>query len=69
MEPPNNCLHPVQVGEHASEIVPGLALAMRLGARKADLDETIGVHPTCSEELMALRVTRRSGEDPSKGGC
>ena len=57
------------VGEHAAEILPGLALAMRLGATKADLDATIGVHPTSGEELTSLRVTKRSGDDPAKGGC
>jgi len=57
------------VGEGASEIVPGYALALRLGVTKAQLDSTIGIHPTCGEELTTMRVTRRSGESLAKKGC
>ena len=57
------------VGEGASEIVPGFALSLRLGATKADLDDTIGVHPTCSETLHTMTITKRSGLDAAKGGC
>jgi hypothetical protein len=40
----------------------GFALAMRLGARKADFDQCVGIHPTDAEAFMTLSVTRRSGE-------
>ncbi len=49
------------VGPDAPEIVQGLALALRLGATKADFDATLGIHPTSAEEFMTLRdkKTRR----------
>jgi len=46
------------VGPEAGEIIQGFAVAMRLGATKADLDATIGVHPTAAEELVTLRSKR-----------
>jgi len=57
------------VGDGAGEIVQGFAVALRCGATKADFDRTIGVHPTSSEELVSLRVTKSSGEAAVKAGC
>ena len=54
---------------NAGEITQGIAIAMRAGVTKAMLDETIGIHPTVAEEVTNLSVTKRSGEDPSKGNC
>lgn len=49
------------VGPDAPEIIQGLALALRMGATKADFDATLGIHPTSAEEFMTLRdkQTRR----------
>ena len=33
----------------------GFAVALTMGARKADLDATIAIHPTSAEELVTLR--------------
>ena len=44
------------IGDDAGEIIQGFAVALRLGARKADFDATIGVHPTSAEELVTMRV-------------
>lgn len=43
------------VGLSADEMIQGFAVALRMGARKADLDATIAVHPTAAEELVTLR--------------
>lgn len=43
------------VGDDAGEIVQGFAVALRMGATKAQLDATIGIHPTAAEELVTLR--------------
>jgi len=43
------------VGADAPEIVQGLAIAIRLGAAKADFDATLGIHPTAAEEFVTLR--------------
>ncbi len=50
------------VGEDAPEILQGLAIAVVMGATKADFDRTIGIHPTAAEEFVTLRTrTRVSG--------
>jgi glutathione reductase (NADPH) len=43
------------VGDHAGEIVQGFAVAMNMGATKADFDRTLGVHPTSAEEFVTMR--------------
>ncbi|MEM1009001.1 MAG: FAD-dependent oxidoreductase, partial [Myxococcota bacterium] len=43
------------IGLGADEIIQGFAVAMRMGATKADLDRTLAIHPTSSEELVTLR--------------
>ena len=47
------------VGEDAGEIVQGFAVALVCGARKRDLDRTIGIHPTAAEELVTMRTATR----------
>jgi glutathione reductase (NADPH) len=50
------------LGEDAAEIMQGLAIAIVMGATKADFDRTIGIHPTAAEEFVTLRTrTRVSG--------
>ncbi len=43
-------------GEDAPEILQGFAVAMKMGATKADFDACIGIHPTAGEELVTLRT-------------
>ena len=57
------------VGDHAAEVMQGFALALRLGATKADVDATIGIHPCVAENVVGVKVTKRSGEDPAKTAC
>lgn len=42
------------LGPDAPEMVQGFAAAIRCGARKADLDATVGIHPTSAEEILTL---------------
>jgi glutathione reductase (NADPH) len=44
------------VGPEAGEIVQGFAVALTCGATKAQLDATIGIHPTAAEELVTMRT-------------
>jgi glutathione reductase (NADPH) len=46
------------VGRDAPEIIQTLAIAIGLGARKADLDRTLALHPTSAEELVLMRTRR-----------
>ncbi len=43
------------VGPDAGEIIQGLAIAIRMGATKAQFDQTIGIHPTAAEEFVTMR--------------
>jgi len=43
------------IGPDAGEIVQGLAIAVKLGATKAQFDATIGIHPTAAEEFVTMR--------------
>lgn len=43
------------VGLGSDELIQGFAVALRMGATKADLDRTVAIHPTAAEELVTLR--------------
>ena len=43
------------VGDHAAEIIQGVAIALKMGAVKADFDATVGIHPSSAEEFVTLR--------------
>jgi glutathione reductase (NADPH) len=43
------------VGEGAAEIAQIAAIAVKMGARKADFDATMALHPTAAEELVTMR--------------
>ena len=47
------------IGPDAGEIIQGLAIAVKLGATKAQFDATIGIHPTVAEEFVTLREKSR----------
>jgi glutathione reductase (NADPH) len=43
------------VGPDAPEIIQSVAIAITMGATKADFDRTFALHPTTAEELVLLR--------------
>jgi glutathione reductase (NADPH) len=43
------------IGADAGEVIQGVAIAVKLGATKAQFDATIGIHPTAAEEFVTLR--------------
>ncbi len=47
------------VGESAGEIIQGIAIAVKMGAKKSDFDATIGIHPTAAEEFVTMRNPTR----------
>ena len=56
-------------GPAAEEVISGLALGMKLGMTKYDLDKQIAVHPSVSEDLFNLNITKRSKQDHRKTDC
>lgn len=43
------------LGDDAAEIIQGFAVAVRMGATKADFDNTIAIHPTQAEEFVLMK--------------
>jgi len=43
------------IGDGVDEILQGFAVAIRMGATKKDLDDTVAIHPTSAEELVTMR--------------
>lgn len=51
------------IGDGVDEMLQGFAVAVKMGATKADLDDTVAIHPVSAEELVTLKVpVRRPGE-------
>jgi len=48
------------VGPDAGEMIQMLAIAIKMGATKADLDATMALHPTAGEELVTMRTVTES---------
>jgi len=50
------------IGEASAEIVQIAAIAMNIGATKADFDRTMALHPSSAEELVTLRTKHASSD-------
>lgn len=44
------------LGPDSAEIIQGVAIAIKMGATKAQLDATMAIHPTAAEEFVTLRT-------------
>jgi glutathione reductase (NADPH) len=42
------------VGEHSAEIIQMAAIAIGMGATKADFDRTMALHPSVAEEFVTM---------------
>jgi glutathione reductase (NADPH) len=43
------------IGDGADEMLQGFAVAIRMGATKADFDDTVAIHPSNAEEFVTMR--------------
>lgn len=43
------------IGYGMDEILQGFAVALKMGARKQDFDNTVAIHPTAAEEFVTMR--------------
>ena len=43
------------IGDYVDEMLQGFAVAVKMGARKADFDSTIAIHPSSAEELVTMK--------------
>ena len=48
------------VGRAVDEILQGFAVAIKMGATKADFDNCVAIHPTSSEEFVTMRNARKN---------
>ena len=48
------------LGRSVDEMLQGFAVAIKTGARKADFDATVAIHPTSSEELVLMGELNRA---------
>jgi glutathione reductase (NADPH) len=44
------------IGDNVDEMLQGFAVAVRMGATKADFDSTIAIHPISAEELVTMKT-------------
>jgi len=44
------------IGPGSDEMLQGFAVAIRMGATKADFDATVAIHPTSAEEFVTMRM-------------
>jgi glutathione reductase (NADPH) len=57
------------IGDNADEMLQGFAVAVKMGATKADFDNTIAIHPSSAEELVTMKVPEAcvDGDDVDAG--
>ncbi len=55
------------IGDNADEMLQGFAVAVRMGATKADFDSTMAIHPTSSEELVTMKTATPVHHDVDEG--
>jgi len=51
------------IGDNVDEMLQGFAVAVKMGAAKADFDNTIAIHPTSAEELVTMKGAREAAAD------
>ena len=44
------------IGDSADEMMQGFAVAVKMGATKADFDRTVAIHPGSAEELVTMKT-------------
>lgn len=54
------------IGEGADELLQGFAVAVKMGARKADFDATVAIHPTSAEEFVTMKTGRPGTMQPAR---
>jgi glutathione reductase (NADPH) len=50
------------VGDGVDEMLQGFAVAVKMGATKADFDNTVAIHPVSAEELVTLKEPHAEDE-------
>ncbi|XP_025409963.1 thioredoxin reductase 1, mitochondrial [Sipha flava] len=69
LEAPQKVLGMHFIGPQAGEVIQGYAAAIKAGLTFEHLKNTVGIHPTISEEFTRVGITKRSGDDPTPQSC
>ncbi|XP_027842618.1 thioredoxin reductase 1, mitochondrial isoform X1 [Aphis gossypii] len=69
LEAPQKVLGMHFIGPQAGEVIQGYAAAIKAGLTFQHLKDTVGIHPTISEEFTRVGITKRSGDDPTPQSC
>jgi glutathione reductase (NADPH) len=54
------------IGDTADEMLQGFAVAVKIGATKADFDNTIAIHPSSAEELVTMKTPEPECNDTNE---
>lgn len=54
---------------NAGEVTQGIAIAMKCGVTRDQIDATVGIHPTVAEEVTTLDKTKADDPNAEKTGC
>lgn len=54
---------------NAGEVTQGVSMAIKCGMTKAQMDSTVGIHPTVAEDSIGLKFTKEENPDAKKTGC
>ncbi|WP_455365993.1 glutathione-disulfide reductase [Kaarinaea lacus] len=54
------------IGDNADEMLQGFAVAVKMGATKADFDKTIAIHPSSAEELVTMKTPEQACKTSAK---
>lgn len=57
------------LGPNAGEVLQGYAVAIHNGITKEQFSDTLGIHPTVSEEIVGLTAKKSEQADATKEGC
>ena len=68
-EAPRKVLGVHILGPNSGDIIQGIALSMKLGVTKEDMDDVVPIHPTHGEEVFSLSVTKEQDRNAAKRSC
>jgi hypothetical protein len=54
------------IGLGSDEVMQGFAVAVKMGARKQDLDDTVAIHPTSGEGASSTLTAPARGRSPPR---
>ena len=54
------------IGDNADEMLQGFAVAVTMGATKADFDNTVAIHPSSAEELVTMKTPLKHKENTAQ---